>query len=386
MVILKQHGVLKRTALKCGAVIVLAAGLLLSACQKDPYAPGHVKEGLVYEKTGIAPDTAAVLADGNEISFDLYLYWLCHSTRRIESYLKQNGMDLDWDYEISQSTSVLDYVRIDALNSVRYFAVIESMAKEYAVSLSDADKAALQEQKDAYIAKLGSEEEYLRQIALLGLRPEIYERINAAGRLYSDLYDLYVTEGSRLYASDEDVAAYAEAQGAVTADQILLLTMDMTTKERYSQDIIDAKIALIEDIYHRLCDSERPQELFQELADEYSEDIGRQNYPNGYTYMPGAMIKEFETAAEQLKPGEFSLITESVYGFHIIMRKELDVSAAAAGMRNTYFDALIAARVNAMTIEMNPQLEQLNIPAYYSAFSDAWESSALFNESIDSQP
>ena len=68
------------------------------------------------------------------------------------------------------------------------------------------------------------------------------------------------------------------------------------------------------------------------------------------------------------------------------MRKELDVSAAAAGMRNTYFDALIAARVNAMTIEMNPQLEQLNIPAYYSAFSDAWESSALFNESIDSQP
>ena len=101
--------------------------------------------------------------------------------------------------------------------------------------------------------------------------------------------------------------------------------------------------------------------------------------------MPGAMIKEFESAAEQLKPGEFSLITESVYGFHIIMRKELDTAAAAAGMRNTYFDAMLAARVNAVQIELSPMLEELDIPSYYAAFSKAWNSSPLASTMEDVQ-
>ena len=371
--------------LKKIAAVILALALCLSSsgCGRDPFAPGSVKEGPAYEVTGIAPDTAAVYADKNEIPYDLYLYWLFRSARYVERFLAQNGLEMDWEQEISSGMNALSYVKVDALNSVRYFAVIENLAKENGVSLSEADRELLAAQKEEYVRKLGSEAEYLRQIELLGLRPETYERINQTGRLYGGLYDAFLTEGSKLYVSDQEIASYAEAQGAVTADQILLLTMDMTTKERYPQDVIDEKIKLIEEIYDRLQKSDRPEELFQELADEYSEDIGRKSYPQGYTYMPGVMIPEFESAARQLKPGEISLITETVYGFHIIMRKELDVAAAAAGMRNTYFDALLAARVNSAEVELNPSLETLDVPAYYAAFSAAWNNSALSGTDTD---
>ena len=64
-------------------------------------------------------------------------------------------------------------------------------------------------------------------------------------------------------------------------------------------------------------------ELFGRLADEYSEDPGRQTNPDGYIFTPGTMVQEFESATEALKYGEISGIVESDYGYHIILRKDL---------------------------------------------------------------
>ena len=51
-----------------------------------------------------------------------------------------------------------------------------------------------------------------------------------------------------------------------------------------------------------------------ELADEYSEDPGRESYPTGYTFTTGSMVQEFEDAAYALSEGEVSEVVESSLG------------------------------------------------------------------------
>lgn len=61
-------------------------------------------------------------------------------------------------------------------------------------------------------------------------------------------------------------------------------------------------------------------EDFDKLMFKYTEDIGTQNNPDGYTFARGVMVKEFEDASFSLKVGEVSGIVKSDYGYHIIKR------------------------------------------------------------------
>ena len=57
---------------------------------------------------------------------------------------------------------------------------------------------------------------------------------------------------------------------------------------------------------------------------ELSEDPGTTRYPEGYTYLPGTMVKEFEEAAASLEDYGISDVTETSYGYHILLRLPLD--------------------------------------------------------------
>ncbi len=124
--------------------------------------------------------------------------------------------------------------------------------------------------------------------------------------LYSALEELAATEGSSLYATDEQLIAYAAKQGYMTADHILLLTRDMSTYQELDDETKAEKKALAEELKAKL-DAYTGDDLigyFTELADEYSEDSGRAGNPEGYTFGSGQMVEEFESAAAALGEGE----------------------------------------------------------------------------------
>ena len=53
-------------------------------------------------------------------------------------------------------------------------------------------------------------------------------------------------------------------------------------------------------------------------------DPGKENYPDGYVFKPGAMVAEFENAVLSLENYEISDVVETSYGYHILLRLPLD--------------------------------------------------------------
>ena len=255
------------------------------------------------------------------------------------------------------------------LSTVKQELVIENLAEQYGVTLTDEQKAAIESDEQSFIEQYGGEEGFAAELAKLGLRRETYERITRANYLYQNLYQLYQTEGSALYASDEDLAVYAADQGYITADHILLATKDTATGEALSDEQKAEKKALAEELAEKLRSytGDDLASYFAELADEYSEDPGRASYPSGYTFTTGSMVQEFEDAAYALSEGEVSDIVESSFGYHILLRLPLDKAAAAETVREDYFSSLIDEQMDKAKAATSADYDKLDPQALYEA-------------------
>ena len=300
---------------------------------------------------------------------DMYFYNLCYAASYMESYMNMYGMDLDWSMELQEGETVLDVTKDSILENTKSFAVIEKLAQENNVILDEAALSELEAERAETVESLGGEESYRAELAKLGLSEETYDRMCRSDYLCSALEELAATEGSSLYATDEQLIAYAAEQGYMTADHILLLTRDMSTYQELDDETKAEKKALAEELKAKL-DAYTGDDLigyFTELADEYSEDPGRESYPTGYTFTTGSMVQEFEDAAYALSEGEVSEVVESSFGYHILLRLPLDKAAAADEVRDEYFSNFIAEQMDSAVIATSEDYDKLDPQTIYEA-------------------
>ena len=358
--------------LGAAAITAALAFAVVSLSPSNGFTSGTMQEGLCYEATGVAPDAIVASVAGNGASADLIAYWIGYDVSYLDSYMQYyTGSSLDWDYTLSDGTNITDYIKSNVYSSVKQHLVLENLANKYGVTLTEGQESAMADSDQSYIDQYGSEEAFEEEIAKLGMRRETYDRVARSNYLYQNLYQLYNTEGSALYASDEDLAVYAADQNYITADHILLSTKDLTTGEALTDEQKAEKKALAEEIKQKLdaCEGDIDEltALFQELADQYSEDPGRESYPTGYTFTTGSMVQEFEDAAYALSEGEVSEVVESSFGYHILLRLPLDKSAAADEVREEYFTNFIAEQVDAATMATSADYDKLDPQALYEA-------------------
>ena len=358
--------------LGAAAITAALAFAVVSLSPSNGFTSGTMQEGLCYEATGVAPDAIVASLNGNGASADLVAYWIGYDVSYLDSYMQYyTGSSLDWDYNLSDGTNITDYIKSNVYSSVKQHLVLENLANKYGVTLTEGQESAMADSDQTYIDQYGSEEAFEEEIAKLGMRRETYDRVARSNYLYQNLYQLYNTEGSALYASDEDLAVYAADQNYITADHILLSTKDLTTGEALTDEQKAEKKALAEEIKQKLdaCEGDIDEltALFQELADQYSEDPGRETYPTGYTFTTGSMVQEFEDAAYALSEGEVSEVVESSFGYHILLRLPLDKSAAADEVREEYFTNFIAEQVDAATMVTSADYDKLDPQALYEA-------------------
>ena len=371
------------------ALMALAMILTFAACGKSQEPPS----GIFYDITGIAPDETVMEVDGNAVPAELYFYWTAYNCSLIDyqilnanayygAYSDLVGEDgaLIWDGELSEGQTVNQFALAQVEDTVTFYAALENMAKEYGVEMTEEDKETMAANRAAAVEELGSEEAFQDYLAKLGLREENFERLSMAAYLMDGLTDLVLEEGSPLYLAPEDYDQYA-----TYADHILLSTKDATTGASLSEEEIAAKRSTAEDLLSQLQKAENVEELFAQLADEYSEDPGRASNPTGYIYTPGSMVSQFEDAASVLAPGEISGIVESDYGFHIILRRDLmegldndpDQKRAIA---ETHMQSLVELTMQEAEVTRNDVLADMDPGAFYVSYTTRLDELAAAEE------
>lgn len=340
-----------------------------SALPED-FTPDPNVEDLFLATADIPGDFELLTVNGQPVSARMFLYWLAYSISEMESTYLYYGMTLDWSEELG----LAQYMKEDALSSTLMYTLVPQKAKELGYELT-ADQIA---EFDTYTAEtveaMGGEEGFNDSLRMLGLDRDTYLDINRTSYYYRQIVD-------GMFAgrpTDEDVKTYIEENDILSAKHILLLTVDMTTREPLADDVIAQQKATAEDILKQLQESDNLAADFDALMQEYSEDSGLAANPDGYIFTAGEMVTEFEEGTRALEFGQISGIVESPYGYHIILRQDPD----SESLRDDCLAALAAAQVNTWITEadvvfteeyeaLDPQLFYQKFMAYQAVFSAA---------------
>jgi parvulin-like peptidyl-prolyl isomerase len=225
---------------------------------------------------------------------------------------------------------------------------------------TEADKTAAKNKTDtqitAIVKQLGSEEVLSRQLKANGmtmaeLRSKITQDNTAQAALTREL-NVAVTDAEAKQFYDEHPAEFEQPEKVHLCD-ILLLTIDPTTRAPLSADQQKAKRKRMDDLLKRARSGER----FTNLAVQYSEDPGVKD--NGGELPPVSrdqMSPELAAAAFSLTNNQVSDIIEMPYGYHVI--KLLDKTPAkklALTDKVPLSDVTIASRVKEMLTQQKTE-------------------------------
>ena len=332
-----------------------------------------------------SPDEVVLSLDGETASWQEYCEWLSEIDHQIEDYFQQMasyyGMAADWEGSVGDGSGMTfaQYAVHETNENLSSILAYRRFAAQEQVTLTDEEREQLTDEAmaKALLGENATVEQLNAQLESEGFSLETYRRIRETSLLLDKYVDLsYGAKGEKL--TDEEVVAYMEGEGYVSAAHILLMTMDPNTGEKLDEAAVAEKQLKAEELTKELRAIEDPQareERFLALMGELSEDGGRIAYPGGYTYVPGIMVQEFEAAVASLQPGEVSDPVESTYGYHVIMRLPLRAESllySAQGMPVTGREEAAVAGMNqklAAFIEANPVtyaegIEDLDLTKY----------------------
>ena len=280
------------------------------------------------------PDELVLKVGDKDVSWADYFYYLSRQSQSVESYFAMYGMSTDWEYPIDEDgQSLQDFTLESANETARSLCALESFAEQLGVELSEDDRATIeakaQEDYDAACGEGATREDFEEYLKTLNLPASLYDRMNELSLLYQQGFvKLYGELGDQI--SDEETLAYLEANGYMSANHILFKTIDTATRESLDEETVAAKKAQAEATAAELQaieDRDALLERFAALKEELDEDSGKLLHPNGYVFLPGEMVSEFENTAKSQELYQVSDPVESVYGYHVILTLPLDPDA-----------------------------------------------------------
>lgn len=348
---------MKKLVVILAAVCILFAGVVgyLSYINRpvedEPAAEPETSQALDAEESGTEvqtlsvdydalrashePDEIVATCNGRDVRWDEYFYWASYNAAQVENYINTMatyGLSVSWDDPWSQDSAetYAEFVTANAEEQIRQVNCIEDFAAENNVVLSDEVLAEMDEQLKSTIASVcgedATEEEFNEYLDQAYMTRELYDRMNKINYLYQQGYTQLYGETGEL-VDDAAAIAYLEDNDYISANHILLMTVDSATGEALDEETIAAQEQKAQEIAKELQAIEDPQLLltrFAELKEEYCEDTGKATYPDGYTFTPGTMVTEFEDASNALEDYQVSDPVLTSYGYHVIIRLPFD--------------------------------------------------------------
>lgn len=368
-------------------LMALAMALSLAACGSNepgasnsaspdpsdsPSASADLSQDILTFAAGeLAAKDDLLTVNGEAVSTNLLLYRLAFSCSYFESSYSYYGLTVA-DYA--------DSIRADNNTMAAYYTILAQQADRNGCPLTD-------EQQQAIAATLYADADTLEQRrALYGLADEDMEFLYSVEGLYSNLMDALIP-----VPTEDDLNSYI-----YQARHILLLTVDMNGTPTVNDEgayvypalddeTIAEKRALAEDLLAQLQAADDLDAKFNELMNEYSEDTGLSSNPNGYTTTVGKMVAPFEEAALSLDFGGLSGIVESSYGYHIILRGEVEeLGSYADAYRQNKMDTLADEWLSTADIQVSDALAELDVNDFYQRYL-AWQEAYLETLNLDAQ-
>ncbi len=327
---------------------------------------------------GGTKDDTVMTVNGTEISYDEYMTWLGSAVSDIKSiYSTYSGTDVDWDgnFLFDESITNAEWCIKHANENLTKLHSVESKAKELGVTVTDEQKEDLEDEieelRSTYATGDDTEASFKDFLAGYNYTQDSYRTQRNLNYLYYNVFaELYGEQGEKL--DEAKVLDYAEKNDYVTSAHILIKTTrdvtdedGKTTTEELSEAEKAEKLAQAQELADELKaidDNEKRWERFKELMDEYSEDPGKESFPNGYCFTTNTMVEIYDTTSRELAEYEVSDPVESTHGYHVIMRLPM-TSSDLVSYTNGYQQSIVP-------------LSYVAAPSYYDTDVSGWAKDA----------
>lgn len=278
---------------------------------------GGVSSMMIHYKPLNEGAETVLTVNGDAVAADEYSGYMLYNMQYYASMYAQMGLTDLWSNE-DMAKSLGASMPEAAEQQAIYARVVMQKFNELGLKLSYNEQKEMASVRRNSIANTGKDA-YLNQIAQFGFSDQTYQNFMYISQCYQALNDYYFGENGVNTPSDEDIQKYYE-DNYITAKHILITTVDPASGETKRTDEEAKKEA------QSILDRINAGEDFDTLMNQYSEDSGLSNNPNGYTFTEGQMVTEFYDGAKALAEDEVSELVKSSYGYHIIKRVKLDDS------------------------------------------------------------
>ena len=278
---------------------------------------GGVSSMMIHYKPLNEGAETVLTVNGDAVTADEYSGYMLYNMQYYASMYAQMGLTDLWSNE-DMAKSLGASMPEAAEQQAIYARVVMQKFNELGLKLSYNEQKEMASVRRNSIANT-TKDAYLNQIAQFGFSDQTYQNFMYISQCYQALNDYYFGENGVNTPSDEDIQKYYE-DNYITAKHILITTVDPASGETKRTDEEAKKEA------QSILDRINAGEDFDTLMNQYSEDTGLSNNPNGYTFTEGQMVTESYDGAKALAEDEVSELVKSSYGYHIIKRVKLDDS------------------------------------------------------------
>lgn len=330
-----------------------------------PTVEVDLTQDILAYSAGLSAGDVLLTVNGMDIPADLMLYWVAMSCSNFMTQYGAYGVRLS-DQAADGSGAYADRMVDSAVEIAAYNTLLRQKAAELGCPPTDAQV----ESARASLTQNGEEGYQLMRDAF-GLSGESMEYLTLTNAYYDNVLDALIPA-----PGEEALNNYV-----YQVKHILLLTVDMEGGRvqlpdgSYGYPALPAEKvaeqrALAADLLVQLLAADDLGAKFDELMHQYSQDSGLASNPDGYTAVPGDMVAPFEKAAFALKPGEVSGIVESEYGYHILLRGEVDDLQSYAGdCRQYQLDQQLAPLAQEAECTRAAALDGLDVAGFYEKYA-----------------
>lgn len=246
---------------------------------------------LMYCFCPISMNTTIFTINGRKVSMQEYCY-------TYDQYKYSVGDDDYWNKTATNQEK--NELRLVTVVAIKRQVAVEQFLDSKGIELTESDLAYIDSYYEKQVAKEGGQEKWAELLYDNSLTEKLY-KANVALQVRMNRY---------IY---ENNSTFSE--GVYRAKHILLKFYD--DGGHFEDDAIEPMINGLYDQLEQGAD-------FDTLMKQYSEDTGLEDYPDGYYFTDGQMVKEFEETTKSLEVGEYSAPVKSTYGYHIILRLPVD--------------------------------------------------------------